>query len=191
MTVRVAIHYIRIWSWEEQIQSFRKRHVPTYLSRVSSRYICSRTRFTCSFEHPPSNVFHQRATTELNWHTQLLFNLSVFPPAPTLPLVGHERDTMGSLIEPEMISPPLASPGMAPPGFETIHIQPEMPLPIVSPRHSHPLVHQDSLESQVRRGLSDTPVPFQTTNPGRLRVLSLEMPRESPILGLNSVKIQP
>lgn len=37
---------------------------------------------------------------------------------------------------------------------------------------------------------TDSPEPLQNINPNRLRVLSQEMPRESPILGLNSVTIQ-
>lgn len=37
---------------------------------------------------------------------------------------------------------------------------------------------------------SDSPEPPSSINPNRLRVLSQEMPRESPILGMNRVTIQ-
>ncbi len=112
--------------------------------------------------------------------TQTVHNLSSdLPPLPALP----QRDTMRSPIET----------GLAPPDFETIHLQPEMPLPIVAPIPRHPLVHQDSWERQVRQGAmpTDSPEPPEAINSNRLRVLSQEIPRESPILGFNSVSIQP
>jgi hypothetical protein len=75
---------------------------------------------------------------------------------------------------------------------EGIHLPPAIPTPIVSPVPRHPLVHQDSLERVVRQGLmpSDSPEP-SNLNPDRLRVISQEMTRESPILGLNSIRIAP
>lgn len=97
-------------------------------------------------------------------------------PTETMPalLPQRTRDTMGFPIEPEEIS-------LAPP----------MPT-IVAPVPRHPQVQQDSLERVVREGLmpSESPEPGNL-NPARLRVLSQEMPRESPILGLNSVRIAP
>jgi hypothetical protein len=99
------------------------------------------------------------------------------PTGVTLPILlpQHTRDTMGFPIE-----------------QEEIRLAPAMPTTIVSPVPRHPLVHQDSLERVVRQGLmpSESPEP-SNLNPGRLRVLSQEMPRESPILGLNSVRIAP
>jgi hypothetical protein len=38
--------------------------------------------------------------------------------------------------------------------------------------------------------MTDSPEPLPSINPARLRVLSQELPRESPILGLNNVRIQ-
>ncbi|KAE9369577.1 hypothetical protein N431DRAFT_443222 [Stipitochalara longipes BDJ] len=99
------------------------------------------------------------------------------PPRSTSPVLlpQHTRDTMGFPIEPE-----------------EIRLPPAMPTTIVSPVPRHPLVRQDSLERVVRQGLmpSDSPEP-SNLNPDRLRVLSQEIPRESPILGLNTVRIAP
>jgi hypothetical protein len=90
-------------------------------------------------------------------------------------LPQQTRDTMGFPIEPE-----------------EIRLLPAMPTTIVSPAPRYPLVHQDSLERVIRQGLmpSESPEP-RNLNPDRLRVISQEMPRESPILGLNSVRMAP
>lgn len=142
------------------------------------------------------NTAHSPASTNISplssagIHTAHDFSTSDLPPVPPLAFHSRERDTMGFPIEPGMESPALSSPGLASPGFETIHIEPEAPTPIISPRPRHPLVHQASLESQVRQGM-ESPEPSQIINPNRLRVLSQEIPRESPILGLNSVNIHP
>jgi hypothetical protein len=97
-------------------------------------------------------------------------------PTETMPalLPQRTRDTMGFSMGPE-----------------EIRLPPAMPT-IVAPVPRHPLVQQDSLERVVREGLtpSESPEP-SNLNPARLRVLSQEMPRESPILGLNSVRIAP
>jgi hypothetical protein len=99
------------------------------------------------------------------------------PTGATLPILPpqHTRDTMGF---------PIVQ--------EEIRLEPAMPATIVSPVPRHPLAHQDSLERIVRQGLmpSESPEPGNL-NPDRLRVLSQEMPRESPILGLNSVRMAP
>jgi hypothetical protein len=99
------------------------------------------------------------------------------PTGSTLPalLPQHTRDTMGFPIEPE-----------------EIRLPPAVPTTIVSPVPRHPLVHQDSLERVVREGLmsSESPEPI-SSNPNRLRVLSQEMLRESPVLGLNAVRMAP
>jgi hypothetical protein len=111
-------------------------------------------------------------------HTSVSEQTQVLTPQPTetMPALIQQRtrDTMGFPIEPEEICLP-----------------PPMPT-IVAPFHRHPLVHQDSLERAVREGL----IPSESSEPGnlnpaRLRVLSQEMPRESPILGLNTVRIAP
>ena len=99
------------------------------------------------------------------------------PTEATMPMLlpQHTRDTMGFPIEPE-----------------EIRITPDMPATIVSPVPRHPLVHQDSLERVVRQGLmpSESPEP-NLANPNRLRMLGQEMARESPVLGLNSVRMTP
>lgn len=103
--------------------------------------------------------------------------LTAQPIGATMPILlpQHTRDTMGFPIEPE-----------------EIRLPPTMPTTIVSPVPRHPLVHQDSLERVVRQALVPSESPEQSNlNSDRLRVISQEMPRESPILGLNSVRIAP
>lgn len=85
------------------------------------------------------------------------------------------RDTMGFPVEQD---------------FEMVRLTepvPHIPVPIVAPIPRHPLVHQDSLERQVRAGMVTSPSPALSTlgpvNPARLRILSQGTPRESPILG--------
>jgi hypothetical protein len=93
-------------------------------------------------------------------------------------LPQHTRDTMGFPVERD---------------FEEFRPHLETPLPIVAPVPRHPIMHQDSLELVVRQGLmpSESPVP-SNTNPDRLRVLSQEMPRESPVLGdMHPVRMMP
>jgi len=113
-------------------------------------------------------------------YTTVTEETHMLTPQPTgaampVPLPQHTRDTMGFPIEPE-----------------EIRLPPAMPTTIVSPVPRYPLVHQDSLERVVRQGLmpSESPEP-RNLNPDRLRVISQEMPRESPILGLNSVRMAP
>jgi hypothetical protein len=97
---------------------------------------------------------------------------------PSILLSQHTRDTMGFPIEQ---------------GFEEIRAHPETLIPIVAPVPRHPLMHQDSLERVVRQGLMPSQSPIlNATNPNRFRVLSQEMPRESPVLGvMNQVRIIP
>lgn len=85
------------------------------------------------------------------------------------------RDTMGFPVDQD---------------FEMIRLTepvPHIPVPIVAPIPRHPLVHQDSLERQVRAGMVTSPSPVPSTlepvNPARLRILSQGTSRESPILG--------
>jgi hypothetical protein len=85
------------------------------------------------------------------------------------------RDTMGFPVEQD---------------FEMVRLTepvPHIPVPIVSPIPRHPLVQQDSLERVVREGMVPSPSPAMSTlqpiNPARLRVMSQETPRESPVLG--------
>jgi hypothetical protein len=86
------------------------------------------------------------------------------------------RDTMGFPLEED---------------FEMIRLTepvPQTPVSIVAPIPRHPLVQQDSLERVVREGMGSSPSPAMSTlepavNPARLRVLSQNTPRESPILG--------
>jgi hypothetical protein len=118
------------------------------------------------------------ASAIIRSHTSVSEQTQVLTPQPTeiMPALVQQRtrDTMGFPIEPEEIRMPPAMPS------------------IVAPVPRHPLVQQDSLERVVREGLmpSESPEPGNL-NPARLRVLSQEMPRESPILGLNSVRIAP
>jgi hypothetical protein len=93
-------------------------------------------------------------------------------------LTQHTRDTMGFPIDERL---------------DEIRLQTASPAPIISPVPRHPLVHQDSLERVVRQGLmpSESPIP-SVTDSSRLRVLSQEMPRESPVLGgMNPVRMMP
>ncbi|KUJ14666.1 uncharacterized protein LY89DRAFT_118842 [Mollisia scopiformis] len=167
--------------------------LPTYAESQAGMSMYGRSslgRLNTSHTAPSTNVSPLSSVGTRDLHN---FSPSDLPPIPPLPVNGRERDTMGFPIEPGMVTPPLESPGPASHGFETIHLEPEAPLPIISPRPRHPLVQQDSLERQVRQGMMpiDSPEPSQPINPNRLRVLSQEMPRESPILGLNSATIQP
>ncbi|CZR64252.1 uncharacterized protein PAC_14150 [Phialocephala subalpina] len=174
--------------------------LPTYAesqAAMSVRGTSTIGRLNTSHSGTPSTNVSPLSTSG----TRTLHNMTPdldLPPMPPLPQTAAARDTMGFPIDspgfpsPGFPSPGLASPSMASPGFETIHLQPEIPLPIISPTPRHPLVHQDSLERQVRAGMmpTDSPELSHNINPNRLRVLSQEMPRESPILGLNSVTIQ-
>jgi hypothetical protein len=69
-------------------------------------------------------------------------------------------------------------------------------LPIVAPIPRHALVHQDSLERVVREGMMNGTPELQDVsllgprNGPTGRVLSQELMRESPILGLNPVRMQ-
>jgi hypothetical protein len=117
-------------------------------------------------------------STIIRSHTAVPEQTQVLPPQPmeTMPalLPQRTRDTMGFPME-----------------SEEIRLPPAMPT-IVAPVPRHPLVQQDSLERVVREGLNPRESPeLGHPNPTRLRVLSQEMPRESPILGLNSVRIAP
>jgi hypothetical protein len=98
----------------------------------------------------------------------------------TIPVLfpQHTRDTMGFPIDERP---------------DEIRLQTASPALIVSPVPRHPLIHQDSLEQVVRQGLmpSESPIP-SVTDPSRLRVLSQEMSRESPVLGgMNPVRMIP
>jgi hypothetical protein len=137
-------------------------------------------RLWATNESPTISPQTTGASVMVRPHTAVSEQTQMLTPQPTgvtLPVLlpQHTRDTMGFPIE-----------------REEIRLVPAMPTTIVSPVPRHPLVHQDSLERVVRQGLrpSESPEP-SNLNPDRLRVLSQEMPRESPILGLNSVRMAP
>ncbi|KAH7369806.1 hypothetical protein BKA65DRAFT_5549 [Rhexocercosporidium sp. MPI-PUGE-AT-0058] len=96
---------------------------------------------------------------------------------PPISQVPAARDTMGFPVEHAA-------------ALEEIRLQTMSPV-LLSPKPRHPLAHQASLERVVREGmLAPSPAPSNSA-PGRLRVISQDYSRESPVLGLrNPVVIQ-
>lgn len=162
------------------------QHSPQQSPQASPRYspshpystTHSRTRsLTHSLTHSRTHSRAESNTSPLTLNdpseAHVLSNHGPFSPGEFEPptfQTPQPRDTMGFPVESSA-------------ALEEIRLQTMTPV-LLSPKPRHPLVHQDSLERVVRDGmLAPSPAPSNSA-PGRLRVISQDYPRESPVLGL-------